>query len=239
MAKIVGLVGSGHGKLGNTVMTVRRGVQIARVYQPVVANPKSARQQFSRAKMRFSVGLLRPYLKALVAGWNLSKPSYEFQKGLSVVIPEGNRILTFDDAEMKFVVEKLNFTKALSAPLLEPISADSLNFGAEAQVVFKVLTNQSHFEDDKGNPIALGAVVVIAVDGAPEVVTAFQPITYRAEGSPVTVTVPARWSGTPVDVYCFVKQIPEGINGIPSEDYPWRFPAKTSAALYVGHGEIS
>lgn len=239
MAKITGLIGSGHGKLGATVLTVRRGQQIARAYQPIVANPKSARQQFSRAKMRFSVGYLRPYLKALVAGWNLVRPSYEFQKSLSVVIPTGSNILTFDDAENKFVVEKLNFSKALSAPLLEPISATTLNFATESQVGFKVLTNQSHFEDDRGNPIALGAVVVIAVDGAPEVVTAFQTLTYSAEGSQVTVNVPARWSGTPVDVYCFVKQIPEGINGIPTEDYPWRFPAKTSAALYVGHGEIS
>lgn len=239
MAKIVGIIGSGHGKLGNTVLAVRRGEQIARVYQPVVANPKSARQQFSRAKMRFTVGLLRPYLKALVAGWNLSKPSYEFQKGVSVIIPQGNGILTFDDVENTFVVEKGNFTKALSAPLLEPISADHLNLDAEAQVSFRVLTNQSHFEDEHGNPMALGAVVVIAVDGSPEVVTAFQVITYNAEGSPVTVNVPARWSGTPVDVYCFVKQIPDGVNGIPTEDLPWRFPAKTSAALYVGHGEIA
>lgn len=239
MAKIVGLVGSGHGKLGNTVMTVRRGTQIARVYQPVVANPKSARQQFSRAKMRFSVGLLRPYLKALVAGWNLSRPSYEFQKALSVVIPEVNDVLTFDDVEKKFVVEKSNFVKALSAPLLEPISASAVSFETEAQVSFRVLTSQSHFEDDRGNPIALGAVVVIAVDGAPEVITDFAILQYNAEGSPVTVNVPGRWSGTPVDVYCFVKQIPEGINGIPTEDYPWRFPAKTSAALYVGHGDIA
>lgn len=52
MAKIVGLVGSISGRIGNTVMTVRGGEQIARVYQPNVANPSTPRQVESRAKLK-------------------------------------------------------------------------------------------------------------------------------------------------------------------------------------------
>lgn len=52
MAKIYGLFGSMTGKLADTVMVVRNGEQIARKYQPVVTNPKSAKQVSNRAKMK-------------------------------------------------------------------------------------------------------------------------------------------------------------------------------------------
>lgn len=50
MAKVVGLVGSASGKIGNIVYAVTNGIQIARVYQPVVSNPKSSLQSMQRAK---------------------------------------------------------------------------------------------------------------------------------------------------------------------------------------------
>lgn len=52
MAKIYGLFGSLTGKLGDTVMSVRNGVQIARKYQPVVYNPSTPAQVAIRAKMK-------------------------------------------------------------------------------------------------------------------------------------------------------------------------------------------
>lgn len=51
MAKNVGLIGSLRGKLGNTVFYVTNGVQVTRVYQPVVANPNTSLQIAQRAKM--------------------------------------------------------------------------------------------------------------------------------------------------------------------------------------------
>lgn len=52
MAKIYGLFGSMTGKVADVVMAVRNGEQIARKYQPVVSNPKSAAQVTSRAKLK-------------------------------------------------------------------------------------------------------------------------------------------------------------------------------------------
>lgn len=51
MAKNVGLIGSLQGKLGNAVFYVSNGVQVSRVYQPVVANPNTSLQIAQRAKM--------------------------------------------------------------------------------------------------------------------------------------------------------------------------------------------
>lgn len=40
------------GKLGNSVMAVRNGVQLARQYQPIVANPSTAAQVANRARLK-------------------------------------------------------------------------------------------------------------------------------------------------------------------------------------------
>lgn len=50
MGKVVGLVGAASGKIGNLVYAVTNGIQTARVYQPVVSNPKSTGQSLQRAK---------------------------------------------------------------------------------------------------------------------------------------------------------------------------------------------
>lgn len=50
MAKVVGLVGAASGKIGNLVYAVTNGIQTARVYQPVISNPKTAGQNLQRAK---------------------------------------------------------------------------------------------------------------------------------------------------------------------------------------------
>lgn len=50
MGKVVGLVGAASGKIGNLVYAVTNGVQTARVYQPIVSNPKSIGQSQQRAK---------------------------------------------------------------------------------------------------------------------------------------------------------------------------------------------
>lgn len=50
MAKLYGINGYASGKLGNTVLAVYNGIQVARQYQPVVSNPKSSGQKLQRAK---------------------------------------------------------------------------------------------------------------------------------------------------------------------------------------------
>lgn len=51
MGKVIGLIGSVSGKVGNVVYSVQNGIQIARVYNPSVSNPKSEEQTKHRAKM--------------------------------------------------------------------------------------------------------------------------------------------------------------------------------------------
>lgn len=63
MAKNVGLIGGLRGKIGNTVFYVNQGIQVARVYQPVVSNPNTVLQIQQRAKLAL-VGRLSSIIPA-------------------------------------------------------------------------------------------------------------------------------------------------------------------------------
>lgn len=52
--KLNGLMGTGSGKLGNSVFAVQSGEQIVRQYQSEVANPKTAAQTTQRAKFKLA-----------------------------------------------------------------------------------------------------------------------------------------------------------------------------------------
>ena len=50
--KLQGIAGTGTGKLGANVFTIRKGVQVVRQYQGVILNPKSEKQVENRAKFK-------------------------------------------------------------------------------------------------------------------------------------------------------------------------------------------
>lgn len=54
MAKIYGINGKLTGKVGNTVFAVDGGIQVARQYNPIVANPRTEGQQLQRLKVRLA-----------------------------------------------------------------------------------------------------------------------------------------------------------------------------------------
>ena len=69
MAKIYGINGKITGKVGNTVFAVDGGIQVARQYNPIVANPRTEAQQVQRLKVNFagqmSSGIVPAVIEAL------------------------------------------------------------------------------------------------------------------------------------------------------------------------------
>lgn len=69
MAKIYGINGKLTGKVGNTVFAVDGGIQVARQYNPIVANPRTEAQQVQRLKVNFagqlSSGIVPAAIEAL------------------------------------------------------------------------------------------------------------------------------------------------------------------------------
>lgn len=73
MAKLVGIVGSGRGKVGNFVLAKGDdGQTIARAYQPQVANPKTAKQVAQRAKVNAAGRFSRLWTKAAISPMGLT-----------------------------------------------------------------------------------------------------------------------------------------------------------------------
>lgn len=68
MAKIYGINGKLTGKVGNTVFAVDGGIQVARQYNPIVANPRTEAQQTQRLKVDFAGQMSKGIVAAALDG---------------------------------------------------------------------------------------------------------------------------------------------------------------------------
>lgn len=241
MAKTTGVLGTFDGKLGSAVFANRRGINYARAYQPKVANPKSARQERSRAKMALAVKTAKGLLDFIRDGFRLSFPTYEMQRAVGIMIPVENGIITFANDTLS--INWLNLGKALSEDNMGSISREgSPSFAEESEVSLQVGIPESMFYDTDGSSIGCGVVccVYCPTVGTSAIgrVVASAPVDGQSLVN-VTVKVPAQWSGLDSEVFVFAKQIPAAYNGIASNNYPWKFPSRTSRCEYVGHGIIN
>lgn len=238
MAKAVGLIGSLKGKVGNTVFATRRGIQVARVYQPVVAQPKSARQQLSRAKFALATDTLRPFNLFLRAGWQKTRPTYEFQQGVKRMIPVEEAII-IGSTPSEIRVSFPNLARVFSAGGLQGIVASDPTSENEGRVNFTVTVPAANFLDEHGGAVDCGLVLALYNVDLDNVIVFHEKTITPDVASAISLAVPADWSGTNVHVYAFAKQIPTAVNGIPSTDLPWMYPAKTSECVYVGAVDVA
>lgn len=238
MAKAVGLIGSLKGKVGNTVFATRRGIQIARVYQPVVANPKSSRQALSRAKFALATETLRPFALFLRAGLQMVRPTYEFQRGIAGMVPIDAAIIT-GTTPATLQVDETEMAKVFSAPLLSPFQAGSPSSEVEGRISVEVTIPGSDFLESDGSAIDCGMVFALHAGDVDDVIVVHEKEFTPDTAKTCNLSVPTNWSGLNVKVYAFAKQIPIAENGIPSTDLPWMYPAKTSRCMFVGSVDVA
>lgn len=237
MAKNVGVIGAMKGKVGNMVFRTRRGMQIASVYQPEVHNPKSARQELSRAKMAMATSVAKGLKLLLRAGWQKTNPTYEVQQFVKRVIPVSAGCFTGTDPEHL----TWNFdavTPGISANLLGSFNGVSqLDFSEEGAVSYSVTPDDALFLDGNGAPIGCGIVVGYYSYDLNQCVVVSHPLV-KGEANRFTDRFSDDWSGIQVKVFMFAKQIPNAVNGIQSHTQPWMFPAATTMTRY-NQGAIS
>lgn len=227
MAKNVGVIGAMKGKVGNMVFRTRRGMQIASVYQPEVHNPKSKRQEMSRAKMTMATYMARGCKLLLKAGWQKTNPTYEVQQFVSRAIPVGNHVITGNSVEM-LEWDWMNVGKCVSANLLGfPTGLGTPSFAEESEVILNYTPDSNLFVDDQGAEIGCGLVVGCYSPDLNQCIVTFLNLT-KGQAAQATVAVPAEWSGLKCVVMAFAKQIPNALNGIPANTQPWKFPAATT-----------
>lgn len=103
--KLYGLGGVGTGKLGNQVFAVKSGIQIVRQYQPVVANPNTAAQVETRAKMKLAsqvAAVVSPAI-AIAPEGNKTKRNLFISRNYSNI--------GYEDNTASIALDKLQLTK--------------------------------------------------------------------------------------------------------------------------------
>lgn len=238
MAKSVGFIGTISGKVGDVVFggTTKKGEAIMRAYNPNVRNPKTARQQRSRALVAEGCRQIRMFLSAIRLGWQYSAPSRQFQKAMSIILPWGNGFFTESAGEIVFNQNKLN--EVLSEKQLNGmLSVSDIDFDTASHVTFKLNVPEGMGKDEHGNPIGVGVVATVYCKDLDEVFV--EQIVGNEGTNSIDIEVPPVWSGLDCNVWVFVKQIPNSANGITSTTAPWMYPSKTSGAILAAHGTIN
>lgn len=107
MAKIYGLFGAMKGKVADVVMVVRNGEQMVRKYQPSVANPSTAAQVSSRAKLKLMSQL------SAVMGPYIAMPRKGTVSTRNLFVKENYRTTTFVDNTAKIELLDIKLTKSV------------------------------------------------------------------------------------------------------------------------------
>lgn len=106
MAKVTGIHGIAIGKLGSTVFSVNSGQQIARAYQPNVANPSTIEQVSNRSKFKLASQL------AAVLSANLAIPKRGLVSSRNQFVSETMRHITESEGQATVDVALLSLTKS-------------------------------------------------------------------------------------------------------------------------------
>ena len=126
MGKVVGLIGAASGKIGNLVYAVTNGIQVARVYQPVVSNPKTGLQTMQRAKGNLAgrISGFTPRTAIMGLGSNNRARRGEFLRNIlkkAVVVTQGSNYKA-----------KIDQSNVLFSQGSVPISVSLVNASASA-----------------------------------------------------------------------------------------------------------
>lgn len=231
MAKNVGVVGSLNGKVGNFVFRTRRGMQITSVYQPEVHNPKSKRQTLSRAKLALATSVAKPMKLLLRAGWQRTNPTYEVQQFIKRAIPVDNAIILGTDPD-SLTLGYAEMAMAICANLLGSLNGLSTpSWVEEGEVSFTITPDDNLFLDSDGSEIGCGLVIGYYCPDLDQCIVKHHVLNPN-ESNNIRDTFSSDWSGLPVKMFVFAKQIPNAQNGITSSQLPWMYPADTTMARY-------
>lgn len=160
MAKVVGLVGSASGKIGNIVYSVTNGIQTARVYQPVVYNPKSLAQRIQRAKGNLVGRISGIVPSAILAG--LGGNNRE-RRGRFLSLALKNATTTVDGNSVRAKLDADDFIFSMGS-LVPSYSVSSLT--ATANIISAVISRSSGVDSDvlASNGVLL-VVTLLNTDG--------------------------------------------------------------------------
>lgn len=99
--KLAGFVGTGVGKLGASVFTVRKGQQVIRQYQPVVSNPNTEEQ----VRVRSLFSLLSKNAKLLAGSFGFTVSGLETQRNAFIKRNYGVSAMRPQEGDMAALID--------------------------------------------------------------------------------------------------------------------------------------
>lgn len=116
--KLMGLAGVGTGKLGNNVFSVRKGEQIVRQYNPIVANPQTNAQVASRSRLK-----LMSQLAAVLAP-SIAIPGDGLKSRRNMFISQNYDLSSYASGKAQVNMALIQLTKSsVSLPSLQVVRA--------------------------------------------------------------------------------------------------------------------
>lgn len=213
------IIGNAKNKLGNMVLYTRGGVQYGRVYVPQPRNPRTELQVLSRAKLKFISGIASSF--GCIARLGFSPEVTGRYTAQNAFIKENMTLVNGEESE------SLTFTYSdavVAKGAVTGVAFGSANFTTPLKVIIPIVSNNAdvcNTEDDDE--------VIVGLYNNEEKQAVVTPAgTYKRStvGESIEIDVPARWQGSKVYVYGFVRRIKDG-------------NISTSNSTYIGLGTIS
>lgn len=246
MAKFNSQFGIMTGKLGNFVLSSRKGEVIARAYNPIVENPRTARQQLSRAKLSLASDLARSLAAAIRIGYGQYAKGLVSARNVFVqgIVPVGAQTITgTTPTALQVNWEKLKVSEGkIGGPDWdEPDLENPLQI--EVGITAPNLTPDV-INDASGTPVVVTVNLVVynkllktAMVQTEVMYDPSNPSVHPVDS--IKMTVPPVWQGSQVEIYGFYKQHPVGVNGIANTVAPQRYPGAAGVTTYLGSGVIA
>lgn len=205
-------------KLGDSVMYRRGGVQLARAYQPTVANPKTEKQLLARARFSFLSETAKMFRFIVKVGFKAQSNTLISARNVFMRTNVGCVGGTEPD-ELTFSFEEAKVAKGG----LMNVTYGTPNFATPLSVTVPISSANANGEDALVTDIV--RIGIVCPDANRAIISLADA--HRSDGS-ITVQVPADMQGQKVHVYGFC----EGADSNPS------FAGQCSDSFYVGFGTI-
>ena len=185
-----GIHGNYNGRVGNVVARKSQGRVILSIYQPNVANPRTAKQESNRSRFAFISNALRPFLSVAEL---TAKKWYQFGTYWSNFIKKNYFVGFSTSTPIETYYDKLVLAEGtLTNPMSPTASVDSGTLG----VTWTINTG------DNVNPNDL-AVLVAYNPTNNEMIS--QVTTAKRSDRQATLTCPSYWNGDNAECYFFMK----------------------------------
>lgn len=233
MAKLRGIVSAAiSGKSGGVVFAKgMKGDTIMRPYQPTVKNPNTLRQRVSRSKMSMASKAAAALAEVIGIGYaKAAAGSGMYPRNMFVqgVVPVNAGVITLLNNQPKLQLQLLEVSKANGLYIMPQVTVvvDDQN-----NLLKMTATNTAEVPLNEGEK--LGLVLAIVDGDADEGIE--KSVVVKGDASTtlqLDLDIASDYSGC--NIYGFYKIIPEGVNGVDSALWPWKYPSATGASRIVG-----